>query len=120
MNSNGALLRWRCLRTLPLLFMLPLSTGVHALRVNDVPIYATLSKSAEGSRGNRACAVPRGSYVELVSEVAGPGVAHSADRRWFVRVISSTCQDAELTLTESCLIDLRSQPEPTSPTSQPR
>lgn len=113
MDSNGSMMAWRWWRRLPLLFILPHTTGVHALRVNDVPLYATLSKPAEGSVRTRACAIPRGSHVELVGEVAGLGVAQSADRRWFVRVISGVCKDAELTLSESCLLDVRSQPEPT-------
>lgn len=120
MDSKRSWMRWLWWRKLPLLFMLPLTTGVHALRVNDIPLYATLSKPAEGLRKARACAVPRGSHVELVGEVSGLGVAQGADRRWFVRVISGTCKDAELTLTESCLLDVRSQPEPSSLNDQPR
>ena len=58
-----------------------------AVRVSDVPLFATLNCPAAGRLGQGLCTVPAGSTVEMVAEVAGPGVAPAAQRQWFVRVL---------------------------------
>jgi hypothetical protein len=83
-----------------------------AVRVNDIPLYATLCKPAAGRRGLESCMVPAGSTVELVSEVAGPGVPRAAQRRWFVRVLDGSCQGAELSVPQDALRDERDTPTP--------
>lgn len=92
--------------------LLPLSARVRAVRVSDVPLYATLRQAMFGRTGDRACAVAAGSTVELVAEVAGPGVPAGAERRWFVRVVGGPCDGAELTVPDSALRDPRSQAAP--------
>lgn len=83
-----------------------------AVRVNDVPLYATLCRPAAGRRGGEACTVPAGSTVELVSEVAGPGVPAAAQRQWFVRVLDGSCHGAELSVPQDALRDERDSPTP--------
>ena len=113
MGGSGTVRRRACLRRLCGLLMLPAAAGVRAVRVSDVPLYATLRCAASAKRGAAECVAPAGSHVQLVAEVAGPGVAPSADRHWFARVVAGPCSGAELTVAESCLSDQRSQPEPT-------
>lgn len=119
MSGSSRLRRRAWLRHLPLL-LLPIGPWVQAMRVSDVPIYATLRCEASARRGTEECVVAAGSQVQLVAEVAGPGVAAGADRRWFARVIAGPCTGAELTVPESCLRDQRSTPEPTLPAQPPR
>ena len=107
------------LRRLSWLPLLAMATRVQAVRVSDVPLFATLRGSASARLGARECTAAEGSHVELVAEVAGPGV-ESADRRWFARVITGTCTGAELTVSEGLLRDQRSKPEPTSAAIPPR
>jgi len=122
MGGIGALRRRALLRCLPwaLVLPLPLPLEVQAVRVTDVPLYATLACAAVATRDARECRVAEGSHVELVGEVSGPGVVPGADRRWFARVISGPCSGAELSLLESCLRDQRSVPEPSPAASRPR
>jgi hypothetical protein len=82
------------------------------MRVNDVLLYATLGEETAAQIGLRPCRLAAGSIVQLVSEVAGPGVAPAQERQWFVRVASGPCAGAELTLSERRLKDQRGSPEP--------
>jgi hypothetical protein len=108
---------WLCRVSCLLLF--PVSAKVRGVRVTDVPLYATLRGAATARLGARECAAAEGNHVELVSEVAGPGVGQGADRRWFARLITGPCAGAELTVPESLLGDQRSQPEPTAAPRSP-
>lgn len=117
-GGRAALQRRACLRRLCGLLLLPMAARVHAVRVSDVPLYATLSCAASARLGDRELVAAEGSHVELVSEVSGLGVAPSPERRWFARVIAGPNAGAELSVPESCLRDQRSQPEP-PPTAKP-
>ena len=91
-----------------------------AVRVSDVPRFATLSRSTAGRLVQGTCTVPEGSTLELVAEVAGPGVAPSAQRLWFVRVLDGACQGAELSVPEADLRDERDSPTPLTRPTPPR
>jgi hypothetical protein len=82
------------------------------VRVSDVPLFATLNCPAAGRLGQGLCTVPAGSTVEMLAEVAGPGVAPVAQRRWFVRVLDGACQGAELSVPQAYLRDERDTPTP--------
>ena len=112
MGGNRATLRRSCMRVLLCLPLLPVASTVQAMRVSDVPIFATLNCIATAKLGGRECIVAKDSHVELVAEVGGLGSVAGSDRRWFARVVIGPCAGAELTVPESCLRDQRSQPEP--------
>lgn len=121
MGDGGAAPRRRVgLLRLCGLLLLPAAVGVHAVRVSDVPLYATLTCSASATLGARQLVAAAGSHVALVGEVAGLGVPPGAERRWFARVIAGPDAGAELTVSEGCLRDQRSQPEPPASAPAPR
>jgi len=94
--------------------------GGMAVRVSDVPLFATLSRPTAGRLIQGPCTVPEGSTVELVAEVAGLGVAPSEQRLWFVRVLDGACQGAELSVPQDCLRDERDSPTPPTRPTPPR
>ena len=88
--------------------------GGMAVRVSDVPRFATLSRPAGGRLARGLCTVPAGSTVEMVAEVAGPGVPPSAQRLWFVRVLDGACRGAEMSVPLAYLHDERDTPTPST------
>ncbi len=84
-----------------------------AMRVSDVPRFASLSDAELGHIAQRPCAVAAGSTVEMVAEIAGLGVPPTAQGRWFVRVWGGPCKGAELNVPRVRLSDERDTPAPT-------
>jgi hypothetical protein len=72
-----------------------------AMRVNDVQRFATLDRAAQGRLSAGPCKGPAGSTVEMIAEVAGPGVQAGASRFWFVRVVDGDCAGAEFSILQN-------------------
>jgi hypothetical protein len=120
MGDPRALRRRWFVRRLPWALLSCVATMVQAVRVTDVPLYATLACAVAARSNAGECMAPEGSHVELVAEVAGPGVVPASERRWFVHVINGPCTGAEASVPERCLRDQRAVPQPSPPAGRPR